>query len=178
MKYFEELKKAMSLLAENPKTVFIGQAVEYEGTGLYDSLSHIPRTKRLELPVAEYLQSGLANGMAIEGMVPISTYPRWNFLLMGTDQIVNHLDKFKTMSNDKLKPKVIIRVAVGSEYPVDPQCQHKGNFSEAFRNMTNNTEVIELNEPEDIIPAYTKALNRKDNINTILVEYADYCKTK
>ena len=70
MKYFEELKKAMSLLAENPKTVFIGQAVEYEGTGLYDSLSHIPRTKRLELPVAEYLQSGLANGMAIEGMVP------------------------------------------------------------------------------------------------------------
>ena len=97
---------------------------------------------------------------------------------MGTDQIVNHLDKFKTMSNDKLKPKVIIRVAVGSEYPVDPQCQHKGNFSEAFRNMTNNTEVIELNEPEDIIPAYTKALNRKDNINTILVEYADYCKTK
>ena len=178
MKYFEELKKAMSLLAENPKTVFIGQAVEYEGTGLYDSLSHIPRTKRLELPVAEDLQSGLANGMAIEGMVPISTYPRWNFLLMGTDQIVNHLDKFKTMSNDKLKPKVIIRVAVGSEYPVDPQCQHKGNFSEAFRNMTNNTEVIELNEPEDIIPAYTKALNRKDNINTILVEYADYCKTK
>ena len=178
MKYFEELKKAMSLLAENPKTVVIGQAVEYEGTGLYDSLSHIPRTKRLELPVAEYLQSGLANGMAIEGMVPISTYPRWNFLLMGTDQIVNHLDKFKTMSNDKLKPKVIIRVAVGSEYPVDPQCQHKGNFSEAFRNMTNNTEVIELNEPEDIIPAYTKALNRKDNINTILVEYADYCKTK
>jgi len=168
----------MSLLAENPKTVFIGQAVEYEGTGLYDSLSHIPRTKRLELPVAEYLQSGLANGMAIEGIVPISTYPRWNFLLMGTDQIVNHLDKFKTMSNDKLKPKVIIRVAVGSEYPVDPQCQHKGNFSEAFRNMTNNTEVIELNEPEDIIPAYTKALNRKDNINTILVEYADYCKTK
>ena len=148
MKYFEELKKAMSLLAENPKTLFIGQAVEYEGTGLYDSLSHIPRTKRLELPVAEYLQSGLANGMAIEGMIPISTYPRWNFLLMGTDQIVNHLDKFKTMSNNKLKPKVIIRVAVGSEHPVDPQCQHKGNFSEAFRNMTNNTEVIELIEPE------------------------------
>lgn len=178
MKYFEELKKAMSLLAENPKTFFIGQAVEYEGTGLYDSLSHIPRAKRLELPVAEYLQSGLANGMAIEGMIPISTYPRWNFLLMGTDQIVNHLDKFKTMSNNKLKPKVIIRVAVGSEYPVDPQCQHKGNFSEAFRNMTNNTEVIELIEPEDIVPAYRKALNRKDNINTILVEFADYCKTK
>ena len=104
----------MSLLAENSKTIFIGQAVEYEGTGLYDSLSHLPKSKRLELPVAEYLQSGLANGMAIEGMIPVSTYPRWNFLLMGADQIVNHLDKFKNMSDGKLKPKVIIRVAAVS----------------------------------------------------------------
>ena len=178
MKYSEEIIKAMSILADHPKTFFIGQAVEYEGTGLYDSLKHLPKEKRLELPVAEYLQSGLANGMAIEGMIPISTYPRWNFLLMGTDQIINHLDKFKSMSNGKLKPKVIIRVAVGSEHPVDPQCQHKGNFSEAFRSMTNNTEVIELIEPEDIIPAYNKALNRNDGVNTILVEFADYCKTK
>jgi pyruvate/2-oxoglutarate/acetoin dehydrogenase E1 component len=178
MKYTEEIVKAMSMLADNPKTIFIGQAVEYEGTGLYDSLSHLPKNKRMELPVAEYLQSGLANGMAIEGLIPVSTYPRWNFLLMGTDQIINHLDKFKSMSNGKLTPKVIIRVAVGSEQPVDPQCQHKGNFAEAFRNMTINTEVIELIEPEDILPAYIKALNRKDNVNTILVEFADYCKTK
>ena len=178
MKYSEEIVKAMSMLADNPKTIFIGQAVEYEGTGLYDSLSHIPKDKRMEFPVAEYLQSGIANGMAIEGLIPISTFPRWNFLLMGTDQIVNHLDKFKSMSNGRLTPKVIIRVAVGSEQPVDPQCQHKGNFAEAFRNMTTNTEIIELIEPEDILPAYTKALNRKDNVNTILVEFADYCKTK
>ena len=178
MRYFDELKLAMSLLAENPKTVFIGQAVAYEGTGLYDSLSHLPSSKRIELPVAEYLQSGLANGMAIEGMIPVSTYPRWNFLLMGTDQIVNHLDKFITMSNGKCRPKVIIRVAVGSEYPVDPQCQHKGNFADAFRSMLKNTEVIELHEPEQKVPAYEKALGREDGINTILVEFADYSKQK
>jgi len=178
MKYFDELKNAMNLLASHPKTVFIGQAVEYEGTGLYDSLKHLPSNKKIELPVAEYLQSGLANGMAIEGMIPVSTYPRWNFLLMGTDQIVNHLDKFITMSNGKCTPKVIIRVAVGSEYPVDPQCQHKGNFSESFRGMLKNIEVIELNEPEEIMPAYEKALSREDGVSTILVEFADYIKTK
>jgi pyruvate/2-oxoglutarate/acetoin dehydrogenase E1 component len=178
MKYFDELKKAMSLLAKHPKTIFIGQAVQYEGTGLYDSLKHLPDNKRIELPVAEYFQTGLANGIAIEGMIPVSTYPRWNFLLMGVDQIVNHLDKFKTMSNGKLQPKVIIRVAVGSERPVDPQCQHKGNFSDAFRSMLKNTEVIELIEPEDILPAYEKALNRQDGVNTILVEFADFNKEK
>lgn len=178
MKYFEELKKAMSLLAQHPDILFIGQAVEYEGTGLYDSLVHITNEKRLELPVAEYFQTGLANGMAINGMIPVSTYPRWNFLLMGVDQIVNHLDKFTTMSNGKLNPKVIIRVAVGSEYPVDPQCQHKGNFSEAFKSMLQNIELIELIEPEDIVPAYEKALSRTDGKSTILVEFADYAKTK
>lgn len=178
MKYFNELKQAMSFLAEHPKTMFIGQAVEYEGTGLFDSLSHLPSNKKIELPVAEYLQSGLANGMAIEGIVPVSIYPRWNFLLMGTDQIVNHLDKFITMSNGKCRPKVIIRVAVGSEHPVDPQCQHKGNFADAFRLMLKNIEVIELHEPYQIMPAYKKALEREDGVSTILVEFADYSKTK
>jgi len=178
MKYFEELQKAMSLLAEHPKTMFIGQAVEYEGTGLYDSLKHLPAHKKIELPVAEYLQTGMANGMAIEGMIPVSTYPRWNFILMGMDQIVNHLDKFITMSDGKCKPKVIIRVAVGSEYPVDPQCQHKGNYTEAFKSITKNINIIELHEPEDIIPAYQRALNREDGLSTILVEFADYSKIK
>lgn len=178
MKYFDELKRAMSIVAENPKTFFIGQAVGYPGTGLYDSLEHIPSNKKMELPVAEYFQSGLANGMALEGLIPISTFPRWNFLLMGVDQIVNHLDKFNEMSNGKFKPKVLIRVAVGSERPIDPQCQHKGNFSEAFRQMCKTIEVVELYEAKDIVPAYEKALNRTDDVSTILVEFGDFSKEK
>jgi hypothetical protein len=82
------------------------------------------------------------------------------------------------MSNGRLDTKVIIRVAVGSEHPVDPQCQHKGNFSDAFRSMLQSIELIELIEPEDIVPAYEKALNRTDGKSTILVEFADYAKTK
>jgi hypothetical protein len=44
--------------------------------------------------------------------------------------------------------------------------------------MTKNTEVIELFEPEDIVPAYAKALNRTDGVITILVEFADFSKEK
>lgn len=176
MTYFEELQSAMGILAEHPDTLFIGQAVEYEGTGLYDSLKHIPADKKLELPVAEYFQCGLANGMAIAGMVPISTFPRWNFLLMGADQIVNHLDKFSLLSKGRCRPKVIIRVAVGSEHPVDPQWQHKGNFSDAFRSMLLTMEVVELHTAKDIVPEYVRAYDRTDGVSTILVEYADKAK--
>jgi pyruvate/2-oxoglutarate/acetoin dehydrogenase E1 component len=178
MKYLDELKKAMTLLSKNDKVLFIGQAVKYAGTGLYDTLEHISPEKRIEFPVAEYLQSGVVNGLALQGWIPVSVIPRWNFLLMGTDQIINHLDKFPLMSDGKCKPKVIIRVSVGSERPVDPQDQHKGNFSEAFRHMCKTIEVIELVEPEDIIPAYKKALNRIDGRSTILVEFGDFSKEK
>lgn len=178
MKYFDALKRAMSILAENDKVRFIGQSVLYEGTGMYDTLSHIAEDKRIEFPVAEALQCGVVNGMAIQGMIPVSIIPRWNFLLMGADQIINHLDKFSLMSDGRCTPKAIIRVAVGSEHPVDPQDQHKGNFADAFRLMCKTIDIIELIEPEDIVPAYEKALNRTDGKSTILVEFADFAKTK
>lgn len=178
MKYYDEILRAMTLLENHPKTIFIGQSVLFSGTGLYDSLMHVDENKRVELPVAEYLQCGLANGMALAGMIPVSIFPRWNFLLMGTDQIVNHLDKFNSMSDGQIKSKVIVRVSVGSENPVDPQCQHKGNFADAFKSMLQNINVVVLEEANQIVPAYEYALNREDNVSTILVEFADYCKFK
>jgi len=178
MKYADALKNAMTLLASHKKTIFIGQSVKYGGTGLYDSITHIADNKKIEWPVAEYLQTGVTIGMALEGYIPVSLYPRWNFLLMGTDQIINHLDKFSILSRGRCNPKVIIRVSIGSEHPVDPQDQHKGNFSEAFRMMCKTIDIIELNETSDIIPSYEKALYRTDNRSTILVENADYLKYK
>lgn len=177
MLYYEEIKKAMSLLAEHPKSMFIGQSVRYSGTGLYNSIAHISDGKKYEFPVAENLQMGICTGLAIKGFLPIALFPRWNFLIVATDQIVNHLDKLKLMSDGEYNPKVIIRVAVGSEAPIDPQDQHKGNFSLAFRSMCKTIDILELNEPEDICPAYEYALNQSTN-STILVEFADYCKTK
>lgn len=178
MKYLNEIIKSMELLSSDEKTIFVGQSIKYGGTGLYDTLLNVPSEKKIEWPVAEYLQLGASIGMALEGFTVVSLFPRWNFLLMATDQIVNHLDKLQSMSDGKCTPKIIIRVSVGSEYPVDPQCQHKGNFSEAFRLMCKTLDIIELHEPEDIVKSYEKALNRKDGKSTMLVEFADYLKSK
>lgn len=178
MKYINEIIKSMELLSSNEKTIFLGQSIKYGGTGLYDTLLNVAVEKKIEMPVAEYLQMGIGIGMALEGFTVVSLFPRWNFLLMATDQIVNHLDKIKTMSDGKCTPKLIIRVSVGSEHPIDPQCQHKGNFSEAFRLMCKTIDIIELHEPEDILKSYEKALYRDDGKSTILVEFADYLKYK
>lgn len=174
--YNQKLKEAMNWLSEQPKIVILGQAVSYAGTGCYESLTEVSEDKKMEFPVAENLQIGVSTGMAIHGLIPLSVVPRWNFLLVATDQIVNHLDKLPLLSDGKCTPKVIIRVAVGSETPIDPQEQHKGNFSDAFRMMCKTIDIIECRTPESIIPAYQKAYLREDGRSTIVVEFPDYGK--
>lgn len=171
--YNAELVKAMNWLGEQADTIFLGQSVRYGGTGCYDSLTQVPDNKKLEFPVAENLQVGVSTGLALNGYVPVSVFPRWNFLICATDQIVNHLDKLPLI-NSQCNPKVIIRVAVGSETPVDPQEQHKGNFSEAFRQMCQSIRIVELTDKTQIVDAYKAAYY--DTRSTILVEFPDYGK--
>ncbi len=178
MKYFEELSRAMEMLAQDERSFFIGQAVACPGTAMTTTLKNIPKEKLLELPVAEEMQMGISIGLALAGHVPVSIFPRWNFLLVGTNQLVNHLDKLSIMSNGGYKPKVIIRTGIGSVRPMHPQFQHIGDYTEAFRLMCPNVEIIRLEEPEDIFPAYKKALEREDGKSTILVEYGDYYNEK
>lgn len=178
MKYFDELKRSMEWLANDPRTVFLGQAVEVPGTAMSNTVSGIPLERRLELPVAEEMQMGMTVGLALQGHVPVSIYPRWNFLLLAVNQIVNHLDKLQIMSAERCHPKAIIRTGIGSERPLHPQHQHVGDFTEAFRLMCTTVEVIRLDEPDQIFPAYEKALLREDGRSTLLVEWGDYYSEK
>lgn len=161
----------MTWLGEQSGTVFMGQAVAYPGTAITGTLSGVPKDKLLELPVAENMQAGMATGMALQGYVPISIYPRWPFMLEATGQIVNHLDKLSIYSHGGYKPKVIIRVGVPTKKPLDPQAQHLGNYSDPFRQMLKTVQVIELERAEDIFPAYRKAYERTDGRSTMLVEF-------
>jgi len=177
-KYFDELKRSMEYLAADPRTLFLGQAVACAGTGMSNTLKGVDPTKLIELPVDEDMQMGMTNGLAIAGHIPVSIFPRWNFLLLAVSQIVSHLDKLPAYSNRGYNPQVIIRTAIGSERPMHPQDQHIGDFTEAFRLMCTNIEVIRLDEPEQIFPAYEKALTRTDGKSTLLVEWGDYYNEK
>jgi pyruvate/2-oxoglutarate/acetoin dehydrogenase E1 component len=178
MKYFDELCRAMDFLARDERTLFLGQAVACPGTGMTNTLKNVPREKLLEMPVTEELQMGVSTGLALTGLVPVTIYPRWNFLLLAANQIVNHLDKLPEMSSSGYQPRVIIRTGIGSRRPLHPQCQHVGDYTEAFRLMCQNIEVIRLDEPEQIFPAYQRALESNEVCSTLLIEYGDYYNEK
>ena len=168
----------MKFLGSKKNTIFVGQAVEVPGTAMYNTLVEVPKKKLIELPVAEEMQMGISTGLSLNNFVPVSIFPRWNFLLLAANQLVNHLDKIQIMSNGKFKTKVIIRTSIGSERPLHPQYQHVGDFSESIQKICSTIDVIRLKEPTDIFPSYEKALLRDDGKSTILVEYGDYYNEK
>ena len=178
MKYFNELQRSMEFLGKKKDTLFIGQAVEVPGTAMSNTLKNVKKNKLMELPVAEEMQMGITLGLAMEKNIPISIFPRWNFLLYSLNQLINHIDKFKVMAGTEIVPKIIIRTGIGSQRPLHPQFQHIGDFSEAIQKMCTTIEVIKLEEPEQIFKSYQKAYERKDGINTILVEYGDFYNEK
>ena len=165
--YFDEMKRAMTYLGKDPRTIFLGQWY----SRLPATLADVPEGKKLELPVIEDAQMGMSIGLSLAGFVPISCYVRWNFLLLAANQLVNHLDKLEQTSHGGYKPKVIVRTAVGSTRPLLPGCQSDGDFTAAFRLMLTNVDIVTLKEPEDIFPAYEKAL--RSERSTILVEYGN-----
>lgn len=167
--YFDKLSRAMTLLADDPRTIFMGQAVAYPGTAMFKTLGGVPKHKLLELPVAEDMQMGMAIGMSLSGHIPICIYPRVNFLLLAINQLVLHLDKLPVYSKGGYRPSVIIRTAIASADPLDPGPQHLGNFTRALHDMLGIVGVLELTHANEIVPAYLGAIEDHPR-STILIE--------
>ena len=110
----------------------------------------------------------------LEGFIPISIYPRMDFLICAMDQLVNHLDKASQMSDGQFRPGVIIRTAVGSTAPLMPGPQHCQDHSFILDQACDMVQVIELDDVNDVYSEYEFALEQaKKGISTILVEYPD-----
>jgi len=172
-KYMDELTRSMEYLGKFDNTIFIGQSVEVAGTAMRNTLLDIDDNKLVEMPVDEDFQMGLATGMALTGLIPISIFPRWNFLLLATNQIVNHLDKLKEITQNKNPGKVIIRTGIGSVIPLHPGPQHTGDFTEAFKLMCPNLNIVRLDKTSMIFDEYQKAYERSDGISSLLIEWSD-----
>lgn len=170
MSYREEVTKAMKMLAEDERTIFIGQTVAFPGSTIFGTLESVPMGKRLEVPVMEEAQLGISIGLSLEGFIPVSIYPRMDFFILAINQLVNHLDKIEEMSHG-FNPKVIIRTIVGSTSPLNPGPQHTGDYTEMLKACLTNVDVVKLTRTEDIVPAYRRALESENS--TILIEIGD-----
>lgn len=166
--YLQEINRGMRLLNE-AGCIFIGQAVEYKGTGITHQIKALENPRVLELPVCEELQSGMALGMAITGDKVVSIYPRFDFAILACNQLINHIDKWADLHGGN--PKVITKICIGSTHPLNAGFQHTMDHSEAFRLMCKNTKVYNLLYKHRIYDSYQKALY--EDGPAVLIEHGD-----
>lgn len=172
MKYFDALKDTMTWLGKQKDTIFVGQTVGCPGTFMYPTLEGVTKEKRLEFPVCESFQMQFTLGLAMSGYIPISVYPRQNFLLLATADMVNMIDKVSAISEGKVIPHLIIRVASGPFKPIHPGHQHIGNYAEAFKKMFTTIKIFEIEEPGEALPIYKYAYNNPGSY--LIIENGNY----
>jgi pyruvate/2-oxoglutarate/acetoin dehydrogenase E1 component len=178
MKYKNELIKSMKFLAEKPNTIFLGQSIQFSGNSIYNTLIDVPNKKKIELPVFEDTQMGMSIGLAMNGFVPITCYPRFDFLILAMNQMVNHLDKIRLMSRNEIKPKVIIRTSVGSKKPLNGGPQHTQNYTKMFMEILGEIKVIYLDSSKKIFPAFKNAYNDRKLFSFLIIENGDFYNKK
>jgi len=169
--YKDALTNSMTYLGQQPDTVFIGQQVLWHGNPMSTTIGEVPKDKLIEVPVMEESQMGMSLGMAMAGKFVITFYPRWDFLVCATNQLVNHVDKIVLMSQGKWKPNMIVRLGKGSDKPLDPGHQHRGNYFKEFKTMCPNIKFHDLLNYDDVETIYKNAYT-EGGIH-VIVEYPE-----
>lgn len=167
--YKDALSNVMKHLGEQDDVIFIGQQIVYAGNPMSTTLGDVPKEKMVELPVMEETQMGMSLGIAMTGKTVVTFYPRWDFIICSANQLINHIDKYELMTGRKAN--ILIRLGKGSDTPLDPGHQHKGNYYNEFKSMCKNINFYDLKKWEDIEVAYENAY--KNGGVHCLVEYPE-----
>ena len=112
---------------------------------------------------------GMSLGLSMTGKTVITFYPRWDFLVSSTNQLVNHVDKYTLMTGKKAN--ILIRLGKGSDKPLDPGHQHKGNYINEFKSLCPNIKFHDLTNYSSIVDSYTSAY--EEGGVHVLVEYPE-----
>ena len=117
MKFVDSLNIALGELLENHKEVILyGEDLLDPYGGAFKVTKGLSRKypeRVLPTPVSEAAIIGIAGGMSIGGLKPIVEIMFGDFIMLGADQLLNHLVKYEWMYNGKVSAPVTIRATMG-----------------------------------------------------------------
>jgi pyruvate/2-oxoglutarate/acetoin dehydrogenase E1 component len=71
-------------------------------------------------PLSEGAIVGMASGMAMRGLLPIVEIMFGDFLMLASDQLINHAAKFRWMYNDGVRVPMVVRTPMGGRRGYGP----------------------------------------------------------
>jgi len=104
-------------LADDPSVVVLGQDVGRDGGVFRATLGLLERfgpQRVIDTPLAEQLMTGMAIGMAVEGLRPVVEMQFSGFAYVAIDQMLNHAGRMRHRSQGRLTCPMVLRTPCGA----------------------------------------------------------------
>ena len=98
--------------------ILIGEDIESPYGGAFkctDGLSERYPERVRNTPISEAAITGIGNGLALSGMIPVVEIMFGDFMTLVADQWINHAAKFRFMFNGKVTVPLIVRTPMGGK---------------------------------------------------------------
>lgn len=151
------LESMRTLMRDNPDAIVLGQGAD-DFKGIFGTTVGLPETfgaeRVMDTPLAEEAVCGIAIGAALNGMYPILTHIRADFMLLATNQIVNLAAKYRYMFGGRFRVPMLIRTVVGRSW--GQGAQHSQSLQSLFAHIPGLV-VLMPSSPQAILDAYPAA---------------------
>tara|TARA_Y100000588_G_C14132062_1_gene872093 strand:- start:144 stop:1208 length:1065 start_codon:yes stop_codon:yes gene_type:complete len=121
---------------EDQDSLFFAQGVT-DPSAVFGTLADlskvVPRSRLIEMPVAENAAIGIAIGAAISGKRPIVSLHRVEFLLLALEQIFNNAAKANFLSGGSYSTPLLVRAIIGRGWGQGPS--HSQGFESVFASV-------------------------------------------
>jgi acetoin:2,6-dichlorophenolindophenol oxidoreductase subunit beta len=154
--YREALYRTMrDALAHHPQTFIMGQGVDdHKGTfgttlGLAEEFG---RERVFDTPLMEEGMTGIAIGAALNGLYPIQTHIRVDFVLLAMNQLINLAAKYKYMFGGRFEVPMLIRLVIGRSW--GQGAQHSQSLQSLFAHIPGLTTLMPASS-QSILDCYS-----------------------
>ncbi|HTP95264.1 MAG TPA: alpha-ketoacid dehydrogenase subunit beta [Burkholderiales bacterium] len=134
-------------MQEDPAVVVLGEDVGVNGGVFRATVGLQPRfgaQRVIDTPLAEQLITGMAIGMAVEGLKPVAEIQFSGFAYVAVDQILNHAGRMRHRTRGRLSCPMVLRTPCGPG--IHPPEHHSEN-PEAMFAHTPGIRVVYPSSP-------------------------------
>ena len=144
LKYADALFETMdSALEKSDNTFIIGQGAD-DHKGIFGTTVGLAEKygvdRVMDTPLAEEAITGISVGASLNGMYPIMTHIRADFMLLATNQIINLIAKYRYMFGGLYKVPLLIRAVVGRSW--GQGAQHTQSLQSLFAHIPGLTVLM------------------------------------